>query len=162
METLPELSASLVPSGTWAQHNVVNQLLSGHSNKSRGRGVDVLNVTHMTSLRKDGHSSIYYLGPNRQAPLHRQDCSHWCLPGVPDLWNELLYALFLKREGILNQNSTHTRTQSVIKEPVHQRVEHFCNFQQRQQSLNAKPWVRQWRYSHTASTVLMVSEILLI
>lgn len=119
METLPELSASLVPSGTWAQHNVVSQLLSGHSNKSRGRGVDVLNVTHMTSLRKDGHSSIYYLGPNRQAPLHRQDCSHWCLPGVPDLWNELLYALFLKREGIHNQNSTHTRTQSVIKEPIH-------------------------------------------
>ncbi|GFP83995.1 nedd8-activating enzyme e1 catalytic subunit [Phtheirospermum japonicum] len=25
---------------------------------------------------------------------------HWCLPGVPDAWNELLYALVLKREVV--------------------------------------------------------------
>ncbi|KAL0705543.1 hypothetical protein Bca4012_071968 [Brassica carinata] len=24
-----------------------------------------------------------------------QDCIHWCLPGVPDTWNEILYAKFL-------------------------------------------------------------------
>ncbi|CAN6921912.1 unnamed protein product, partial [Brassica oleracea var. botrytis] len=24
-----------------------------------------------------------------------QDCSHWCLPGVPDTWNEILYTKFL-------------------------------------------------------------------
>ncbi|KAJ6967442.1 protein trichome birefringence-like 8 isoform X2, partial [Populus alba x Populus x berolinensis] len=29
-----------------------------------------------------------------------QDCSHWCLPGIPDTWNEILYANF-----IVNGNS---------------------------------------------------------
>jgi hypothetical protein len=24
-----------------------------------------------------------------------QDCSHWCLPGIPDSWNELLYSTLL-------------------------------------------------------------------
>ncbi|KAK2996658.1 hypothetical protein RJ639_026226 [Escallonia herrerae] len=52
----------------------------------------------MSSRRKDGHASVYYLGSKSgPASLHRQDCSHWCLPGVPDSWNELLYALFLRR-----------------------------------------------------------------
>ncbi|CAN1151658.1 Protein trichome birefringence-like 10 [Linum perenne] len=55
----------------------------------------------MTARRKDGHSSLYYLS-SQPAPLRKQDCSHWCLPGVPDSWNELVYALFLKREAILS------------------------------------------------------------
>lgn len=71
------------------------------------RKLDFLNVTLMTSQRKDGHSSLYYLAPETgPAPLHRQDCSHWCLPGVPDSWNELLYAVFLKRELARTGNST--------------------------------------------------------
>ncbi|KAF9605512.1 hypothetical protein IFM89_017531 [Coptis chinensis] len=105
LETLPELGSSLVPSQTWQQLNVVNEVLSDYSNKSQVMQIDVLNVTHMTSWRKDGHSSLYYLGTG-PAPLHRQDCSHWCLPGVPDVWNELLYALFLRRETVHNRNST--------------------------------------------------------
>ncbi|CAI9107904.1 OLC1v1007386C1 [Oldenlandia corymbosa var. corymbosa] len=56
--------------------------------------VKLLNATEMTFRRKDGHSSIYQSNP--WSPIHRQDCSHWCLPGVPDTLNELLYALFLK------------------------------------------------------------------
>ncbi|GMN48775.1 hypothetical protein TIFTF001_017937 [Ficus carica] len=60
----------------------------------------VLNVTHMTSMRKDGHPSMYHRAVhNVTAALHKsQDCMHWCLPGVPDSWNELLYALLLKQE----------------------------------------------------------------
>ncbi|EFH58707.1 hypothetical protein ARALYDRAFT_896717 [Arabidopsis lyrata subsp. lyrata] len=53
----------------------------------------------MAAQRKDGHPSLYYHGPLGPAPLHRQDCSHWCLPGVPDTWNELFYALFMKQEA---------------------------------------------------------------
>ncbi|KAJ1396052.1 PMR5 N-terminal domain [Sesbania bispinosa] len=34
----------------------------------------------------------------RRSPLRFQDCSHWCLPGVPDTWNEILYAELLMRE----------------------------------------------------------------
>ncbi|KAL8515307.1 hypothetical protein ACS0TY_014142 [Phlomoides rotata] len=108
LETLPELgSSSLVPSHTWTKYNIFNQVLTSYLNLSNARLLDVLNITHMTSRRKDGHSSLYYLGPKvGPAPIHRQDCSHWCLPGVPDAWNEILYALVLKRAMIpLNSSS---------------------------------------------------------
>ncbi|KAJ4967879.1 hypothetical protein NE237_014580 [Protea cynaroides] len=107
LETQPELGSSLLPSQSSYQFSIVGDILQLHPNKSLVMGLDVLNVTHMTSQRKDGHLSLYYLGPKAgPAPLHRQDCSHWCLPGVPDVWNELLYALFLKREFARTQNAT--------------------------------------------------------
>ncbi|XP_010546847.1 PREDICTED: protein trichome birefringence-like 10 [Tarenaya hassleriana] len=99
METLPEIGTSLVPSGTWGQKKILNDVLSGLSNRSETVKLKLLNITAMAAQRKDGHSSLYYLGPAGPAPLHRQDCSHWCLPGVPDSWNELLYALFLKHQA---------------------------------------------------------------
>ncbi|GLT78442.1 hypothetical protein SLA2020_499780 [Shorea laevis] len=108
LETLPELGTSLVPSETWEQVKMASDILSGYSNASASIGLNILNITQMTALRKDGHSSLYYLGSNSPAPLNRQDCSHWCLPGVPDAWNELLYALFLKH------GSSHTFNSSVI------------------------------------------------
>ncbi|XP_015894741.2 protein trichome birefringence-like 2 [Ziziphus jujuba] len=58
-----------------------------------------LNISRLTDCRKDGHPSIYrmkYKTVEEQIAAERsQDCSHWCLPGVPDTWNELLYASFL-------------------------------------------------------------------
>ncbi|KAL2508797.1 Protein trichome birefringence-like 8 [Forsythia ovata] len=58
------------------------------------RKVQFLNITYLTEFRKDGHPSSHREpGTPANAP---QDCSHWCLPGVPDTWNELLYAKLLK------------------------------------------------------------------
>ncbi|KAJ7979367.1 Protein trichome birefringence-like [Quillaja saponaria] len=56
--------------------------------------VKLLNVTSLTNFRKDGHPSVYgKIGiPGMKVSTRRQDCSHWCLPGVPDAWNELIYA----------------------------------------------------------------------
>ncbi|KAK6164706.1 hypothetical protein DH2020_001570 [Rehmannia glutinosa] len=96
LETIPDLTPQRVSSETYVEYKTVVDGLSEHL---RMGNIELLNVTGMTSQRKDGHSSLYYLGPtDGPAPLHRQDCSHWCLPGVPDSWNELLYAVFLKRE----------------------------------------------------------------
>lgn len=54
-----------------------------------------LNITFMSEFRKDGHPSNHREpGTPVEAP---QDCSHWCLPGVPDTWNELLYAHLLSK-----------------------------------------------------------------
>ncbi|XP_039003887.1 protein trichome birefringence-like 42 [Hibiscus syriacus] len=53
------------------------------------RPVRYLNITRLTELRKDAHSSIYWKKKQFKAG---PDCSHWCLPGVPDTWNHLLYA----------------------------------------------------------------------
>lgn len=104
LETLPELGALSATPETWSQFKVVSDVLSAHSSAPKAIKFDVLNITHMTSRRKDGHASLYYLGPDTgPAPVHRQDCSHWCLPGVPDSWNVLLYALFLKHDSNRDQ-----------------------------------------------------------
>ena len=63
--------------------------------------VKYLNITKLTEYRKDAHSSIYWMKKKfRPSP----DCSHWCLPGVPDTWNHLLYAtmVFDSSRGISN------------------------------------------------------------
>ncbi|KAL0543650.1 hypothetical protein IC582_018751 [Cucumis melo] len=55
--------------------------------------IQFLNITYLTEFRKDGHpSKNREPGTPDDAP---QDCSHWCLPGVPDTWNELVYAHLL-------------------------------------------------------------------
>ncbi|XP_021273654.1 protein trichome birefringence-like 42 [Herrania umbratica] len=51
--------------------------------------VKFLNITKLTEYRKDAHSSIYW---KKEQLRPGPDCSHWCLPGVPDTWNHLLYA----------------------------------------------------------------------
>lgn len=59
-----------------------------------------LNISTLTDYRKDGHPSVYRIRcdteEERMAMVKKQDCSHWCLPGVPDTWNELLYASLLQ------------------------------------------------------------------
>ncbi|KAG7555952.1 PMR5 N-terminal domain [Arabidopsis suecica] len=59
--------------------------------------VILLNVTKLTNFRKDGHPSIYGKTnmDGKKVSTRRQDCSHWCLPGVPDVWNHLIYASLL-------------------------------------------------------------------
>ncbi|XP_047966950.1 protein trichome birefringence-like 33 [Salvia hispanica] len=60
--------------------------------------ITLLNITQMSSYRKDAHTSIYKkhwdpLTPEQLAdPVSYADCGHWCLPGVQDTWNELLFA----------------------------------------------------------------------
>ncbi|OWM87649.1 hypothetical protein CDL15_Pgr022762 [Punica granatum] len=61
--------------------------------------VHLQDITSLSALRRDGHPSVYKKAMNqeeRQNPTatgHSSDCSHWCLPGVPDTWNEMLSAL---------------------------------------------------------------------
>ncbi|CAL9102280.1 protein trichome birefringence-like 10 [Musa acuminata AAA Group] len=110
LETLPDLSPPQPSLEAWA--HFLKPFSDTPSNKnstttatSEALGLDLLNVTQMTARRKDGHLSIFYLGKTAHAPLHRQDCSHWCLPGVPDAWNQLLYALFMRREESMLHNT---------------------------------------------------------
>ncbi|KAI7740145.1 hypothetical protein M8C21_018273 [Ambrosia artemisiifolia] len=48
--------------------------------------VTAMHVTPMGSLRSDAHVGTW--SDNPTVP----DCSHWCLPGVPDAWNEILFS----------------------------------------------------------------------
>lgn len=47
-----------------------------------------LDITGLSQLRKDAYPSAY--GGNHPG----NDCSHWCLPGLPDTWNVLFYSAF--------------------------------------------------------------------
>ncbi|KAL9173057.1 hypothetical protein ABFS82_03G089900 [Erythranthe guttata] len=51
--------------------------------------VRLLHVTKMGAFRSDAHVGTW--SDNPTVP----DCSHWCLPGVPDMWNELLFSFLL-------------------------------------------------------------------
>ncbi|KAG5239972.1 protein trichome birefringence [Salix suchowensis] len=53
-----------------------------------------LNITTLSEYRKDAHPSIYNKVPSPEQkanPAKYSDCIHWCVPGLPDTWNELLY-----------------------------------------------------------------------
>ncbi|GFY91257.1 similar to TRICHOME BIREFRINGENCE-LIKE 7 [Actinidia rufa] len=51
--------------------------------------VTVLHITAMSAVRTDAH-----VGTWSDNPL-LSDCSHWCLPGVPDAWNEVVLSYLL-------------------------------------------------------------------
>ncbi|KAI8008623.1 Protein trichome birefringence-like 41 [Camellia lanceoleosa] len=52
--------------------------------------VTLLDITTLSLLRKDGHPSIYGIGG-----ASGMDCTHWCIAGVPDTWNQILYNLII-------------------------------------------------------------------
>lgn len=61
--------------------------------------ISVINITQLSEYRIDGHASIYnelagklLTKEQRADPLNYADCIHWCLPGVPDTWNQILLA----------------------------------------------------------------------
>ncbi|KAK6120227.1 hypothetical protein DH2020_045918 [Rehmannia glutinosa] len=69
--------------------------------QKRGLKVDYLNITHLSDLRKDAHSSIHRKFPRTISeeqlanPTSYADCTHWCLPRVPDVWNQILYSYIM-------------------------------------------------------------------
>ncbi|CAH8253821.1 unnamed protein product [Arabidopsis lyrata] len=74
------LGGSSYPSGQPPSAGVVSKVLN-----SMKKPVTLLDITTLSQLRKDAHPSSY--GGDGGT-----DCSHWCLPGLPDTWNQLLYA----------------------------------------------------------------------
>ncbi|KAL1217864.1 Protein trichome birefringence-like 33 [Cardamine amara subsp. amara] len=60
--------------------------------------ITLLNITQMSNYRKDAHTSIYkkqwspLTAEQLEKPTSYADCVHWCLPGLQDTWNELLFA----------------------------------------------------------------------
>ncbi|XP_042486337.1 protein trichome birefringence-like 42, partial [Macadamia integrifolia] len=72
------------PSGPLPGEAVVKNLL-----RKMSTPVDLLDVTNLSQLRKDGHQSLY-------SGNEGVDCSHWCLAGVPDTWNQLLFVSMMQ------------------------------------------------------------------
>ncbi|KAD3068775.1 hypothetical protein E3N88_36655 [Mikania micrantha] len=77
------IEGSTYPAGLPEAQGVLKKVL-GNLQKP----VYLLDITTLSQLRKDAHPSSYGGGSG-------VDCSHWCLPGLPDTWNQLLYATFI-------------------------------------------------------------------
>lgn len=55
--------------------------------------VTVLQITSISAFRSDAHVGDWNDKPSVS------DCSHWCLPGVPDMWNEILLSYLFAYYG---------------------------------------------------------------
>lgn len=53
--------------------------------------VKIMHLTPMGSYRSDAHVGNWGDNPSLQ------DCGHWCLPGFPDIWNEIIISYFLPK-----------------------------------------------------------------
>lgn len=83
-QTIPVLG-STYPGQYPPAVDVVKRALSKIKNP-----VTLLDITALSLLRKDGHPSIYGMGG-----ATGMDCTHWCIAGVPDTWNQILYYLIV-------------------------------------------------------------------
>ncbi|KAK9077443.1 hypothetical protein SSX86_005780 [Deinandra increscens subsp. villosa] len=81
-QTLP-IRGLHYPGKRYPGEEVVKDVLSKMKNH-----VYLLDITLLTQLRKDAHPSKY--------GDEGMDCSHWCLAGVPDTWNQILYNILFK------------------------------------------------------------------
>lgn len=78
------INGSTYPSGRPKAARIVDNVL-----RTLKKPVYLLDVTTLSQLRKDAH-------PSRYTSDHvGADCTHWCLPGLPDTWNQLLYAALI-------------------------------------------------------------------
>lgn len=91
-ETTPIKDANYWGSSSKKIMKVIKQVF-----KKSKVGISVLNITQLSEYRKDAHTSIHKKQWNPLTaeqianPKSYADCTHWCLPGLQDTWNELLY-----------------------------------------------------------------------
>ncbi|KAE8722048.1 Protein trichome birefringence-like 30 [Hibiscus syriacus] len=97
-ETMPILNMSTIDVGTnWKLFETAEKVI-----QSVKVPVHFINITGLSEYRKDAHTSLYsapggkvLTKEQKTDPARYADCVHWCLPGLPDTWNELLYTLIL-------------------------------------------------------------------
>lgn len=94
-KTQPIMDDSYVPVFPRSMVHVIESVIKG-MNKSR---IKYMNITKLSESRIDAHPSMYRFNDwNMLTEKYGNnlgnyaDCTHWCLPGVPDTWNRLLYA----------------------------------------------------------------------
>ncbi|XP_062227401.1 xyloglucan O-acetyltransferase 3-like [Phragmites australis] len=74
----------------WAIRNAQVEEANRAQKESSHKGqmnIEILDITKAMSMRPDAHPGIHW---NNQWMRGHSDCSHWCLPGPIDMWNELL------------------------------------------------------------------------
>ncbi|CAN1812026.1 Xylan O-acetyltransferase 1 [Linum perenne] len=102
-ETIPVLNISMP-----LEVGTDRRLFTVATNVTTGMKVPVhfINITRLSEYRKDAHTSVYTIRQGKLLTLEQQadpstyaDCIHWCLPGLPDTWNEFLYTRIISRSS---------------------------------------------------------------
>lgn len=66
--------------------NMEARFVNVHLHKAvKGTSFSLLDITSMSEFRADAH-------PSSTGGKKHDDCMHWCLPGITDIWNDLLIA----------------------------------------------------------------------
>ncbi|CAL9108827.1 unnamed protein product [Musa acuminata var. zebrina] len=98
LETQPvtNLSHPLDVGTDWRLLTVAEEVMEGMKERVP---VSFVKITALSEFRKDAHTSVHTLRQGKLLTAEQQadpdtyaDCIHWCLPGLPDTWNEFLYA----------------------------------------------------------------------
>lgn len=111
LETTPILNKSMVFNvGTnyrlFSEIGTDYRLFSSVENVTQSMKVPIrfLNITALSEYRKDAHTSVYTIKQGKLLTREQQndpatyaDCIHWCLPGLPDTWNEVLYTHIISK-----------------------------------------------------------------
>ncbi|KAJ9160351.1 hypothetical protein P3X46_025759 [Hevea brasiliensis] len=100
-ETTPVLNTSM-PLNVGTDRRLF--VIAANLTQSMKVPVHFINITTLSEYRKDAHTSVHtirqgkMLTPEQQAdPATYADCIHWCLPGLPDTWNEFIYTRIIAR-----------------------------------------------------------------
>ncbi|XVF84091.1 hypothetical protein PTKIN_Ptkin16aG0546900 [Pterospermum kingtungense] len=88
------LNGSVYPAGLPQAAYVVKEVI-----RSIKKPVHLLDITTLSQLRKDAHPSSYN-------GFKGMDCTHWCVAGLPDTWNELLYVALTSSQSNRHKPTT--------------------------------------------------------
>ncbi|RRT47816.1 hypothetical protein B296_00028398 [Ensete ventricosum] len=111
LETMPvtDMSRPLEVGTDWRLFAVVESVI-----RSMRLPVSFIKITALSQFRKDAHTSVHTLRQGKLLTAEQQadpatfaDCIHWCLPGLPDTWNEFLYARIASRPWPNQETHTH-------------------------------------------------------
>lgn len=67
-----------------------------------------IRITHLSETRPDAHLGMWaQIQPKEEEAFKtpdKGDCTHWCLPGLPDAWMDILYSNMLLEPTLLTPN----------------------------------------------------------
>ena len=75
--------------GTNREARRVNEVIG---DMLKGTSIRPLDLSGLSEWRADAHPAVW-LGKKDAVAVWGQDCMHWCLPGVPDTWLDILAQL---------------------------------------------------------------------
>ncbi|RZC59113.1 hypothetical protein C5167_006414 [Papaver somniferum] len=89
-----EKQVNFAGNSEWELRNIQVKVLESIKNKPEvGKRFEILDITKAMMMRPDGHPGLHW---NNLYMKGHNDCTHWCLPGPIDVWNDLLISVLLK------------------------------------------------------------------